>query len=115
LLGLPHAAYDVQASATEPGDLVVFYTDGVTEARSPDGQQLGEEFIHHLINLRQSGTTATIADACVDAAVEHAQSRLKDDVLVIAARCGGDGDDPIAQVVVTHRPVGDGGDDDDDT
>ena len=86
LLGLPDATYDVQVCDIMPDDLVVFYMDGVIEARSPDGHQLGEEFIYRLIAARQSDTARTIADACVDAAVEHARSRLSDDVLVIAAR-----------------------------
>ncbi len=93
LLGLPDAAHDVQVRDIKPGDLVVFYTDGVTEARSPDGHQLGEEFIYRLVGARQSDTAATIADACADAAIEHARSRLRDDVLVIAARRLGDGDE----------------------
>ena len=76
LLGLPHATYDVREFDILPGDLVVFYTDGVIEARSPDGHQLGEEFIHRLIAARQTEPAATIADACVNAAVEHARSRL---------------------------------------
>ncbi len=86
LLGLPHATYNVKLYDILPGDLVVFYTDGVTEARSPAGDQLGEEFIRRLIAARQTEPAATIADACVDAAVEQARSRLRDDVLVIVTR-----------------------------
>lgn len=86
LLGLPDAAYQVQVYDIVPGDLVVFYTDGVTEARSPDGNELGEEFIYRLIAARQAETVMTIADACADAAVEQARSRLRDDVLVVVAR-----------------------------
>jgi serine phosphatase RsbU (regulator of sigma subunit) len=93
-MGLPQATHDVRAYDILPGDLVVFYTDGVIEARSPDGHQLGEEFIYRLIAARQTEPAATIADACVDAAVEHARSRLTDDVLVIAARLRNDGDQP---------------------
>jgi serine phosphatase RsbU (regulator of sigma subunit) len=86
LLGVPQASFDVKVFDIIPDDLVVFYTDGVTEARSPDGQQLGEDFVHRLIIARRNEAAATIAGACVDAAIEHAQSRLSDDVLVIAAR-----------------------------
>ena len=94
LLGLPRATFDVTRYDMMPGDLVVFYTDGVIEVRSPDGHQLGEEFIYRLIAAREAEPAATIADACVDAAVEHARSRLSDDALVIAARRLSDGDDP---------------------
>lgn len=86
LLGIPGAAYEVKEFGIATDDVVVLYTDGVVEARSPDGRQLGDEFIHRLIGARQAEAAATIAGACVDAAVEHAGSRLTDDVLVIAAR-----------------------------
>ncbi len=86
LLGLREAQHGVAVFEVLPDDLVVLYTDGVTEARSPEGHQIGEEFIHRLIGARQAEAAATIAAACVDAAVGHARSRLNDDVLVIAAR-----------------------------
>ncbi len=86
LLGLTGATHDVSVYDVLPDDLVVFYTDGVIEARSPSGNQLGEEFLRRLISSRHNDTAGTIASACVDAAIEHSQSRLSDDVLVIAAR-----------------------------
>lgn len=86
LLGLTGATYDVSVYDVLPDDLVVFYTDGVIEARSPSGHQLGEEFLRRLISARHDDAASTIASACVDAAIEHCQSRLSDDVLVIAAR-----------------------------
>lgn len=86
LLGLRETRHTVIDVEILPDDLVVFYTDGVTEARSADGTELGEEFVHRLMVARQAESASTIADACVDAAIEHARSRLADDVLVIAAR-----------------------------
>ena len=86
LLGLPQTTHQVKVFGIIPGDLVVFYTDGVTEARSPDGHQLGDEFLHRLIAARQAEPAAAIAEACADAAIEHAQARLSDDVLVLVAR-----------------------------
>jgi len=40
---LPDADYDVNVLDLEPGDLVFFYTDGVTEARGEGRGQFGEE------------------------------------------------------------------------
>lgn len=86
LLGLADAIHHVRVIDILPDDLLVLFTDGVIEARSPGGPQLGKEFIHRVITARQADSPRSIADACVDAAIEHAQSRLSDDVLVIAAR-----------------------------
>ena len=94
LLGLPQAVYGVEVYDIEQGDLVVLYTDGVIEARSPDGDQLGEEFICRLIAAREAEPAATIANSCVDAALEHGRSRLSDDALVIVGRRLGDEDRP---------------------
>ena len=86
LLGLPDAIHHVRVIDIRPDDLVVLFTDGVIEARSPGGPQLGKEFVHRVITARQADTPRSIADACVDAAIGHTRSRLSDDVLVIAAR-----------------------------
>ena len=40
---LPDAAYFVQQAVLEPGSLLFMYTDGVTEARNPQGEMFGEE------------------------------------------------------------------------
>jgi len=44
VLGIfPDNAYEQGQIAIARGDRVVFYTDGITEARSPDGEEFGEE------------------------------------------------------------------------
>lgn len=111
LLGLREARHAVSVFDVLPDDLVVFYTDGVIEARSPEGDELGEEFVHRLISARQAEAAMAIADACVDAAVEHARSRLSDDVLVIAARrlrpdSGSEWPGPKTKSCAGPQPVG---------
>jgi phosphoserine phosphatase RsbU/P len=39
----PDSTYEQGEAAVEPGDRMVFYTDGITEARSPEGEEYGEE------------------------------------------------------------------------
>jgi sigma-B regulation protein RsbU (phosphoserine phosphatase) len=39
----PHFAFEERQVDLAPGDLIVFYTDGVTEARNPQGALFGEE------------------------------------------------------------------------
>jgi serine phosphatase RsbU (regulator of sigma subunit) len=42
-LGLDDPAIQIAQETLEPGDRVLFYTDGVTEARGPDRELFGEE------------------------------------------------------------------------
>lgn len=86
LLGIPVDHHDVRQVEIAPDDLVVIYTDGVVEARTADGRQLGEDIVHRLVVARRSEPVDAIAGALVDAALQHAESRLRDDALVIAAR-----------------------------
>ena len=39
----PDTAYEQGELPLEPGDRLLFYTDGITEAREPDGEEYGEE------------------------------------------------------------------------
>ena len=62
-LGLSHAAdptgpvdpIEVGCEQLEPGDRVLFYTDGVTEARSPDGDFFGRERLVDLVSRNLAG------------------------------------------------------------
>jgi phosphoserine phosphatase RsbU/P len=44
VLGIfPDNAYEQRTVAVSPGDRIIFYTDGITEARSAEGEEYGEE------------------------------------------------------------------------
>lgn len=53
------------------GDIIVFYSDGVTEHRNPEGQLFGEKRLRALLKKRQSGSgisvTAQLRDALLGA------------------------------------------------
>jgi len=38
---LEGSTYEFRTEATEPGDLVILYTDGITESRNPEGEEFG--------------------------------------------------------------------------
>jgi hypothetical protein len=69
----------------EPGDRIVFYTDGITEARSPAGREFGltrfTDFLirHHADNLPVPETLRRLVHAVVD--YHHGQ--LQDDAAVL--------------------------------
>lgn len=86
LFGLEGAAHDVRTVEVSRGDVVVVFTDGLIEVRDASGEQLDERQVHRVVTSREHDSAQTIADACVDLALQHADSRLRDDALVIAAR-----------------------------
>lgn len=67
-------------------DLIVVYTDGITEARAGRGPLLGDDAIRKRIRFHRLDPAQTIADSCIDAALAHAEQRLSDDALVVVLR-----------------------------
>lgn len=65
----------------EPGDCVLLYTDGVTEARAPDGSFFGEDRLADLIvrHLAAGLPAAETMRRVVHALLEHQDGRLTDD------------------------------------
>lgn len=81
----PHAGYTSREVPLEPGDLLVLYTDGLTEARA--GEQLfGEERVAGIIR-RDPGQDATaLCKSLLEAARDFAAEPLTDDVAILAIR-----------------------------
>jgi serine/threonine protein phosphatase PrpC len=65
----------------EPGDCVLLYTDGVTEARAPDGSFFGEQRLADLIirHLAAGLPAPETMRRVVRALLEHQNGRLTDD------------------------------------
>jgi sigma-B regulation protein RsbU (phosphoserine phosphatase) len=73
--------------ALEPGDCVVFYTDGVTEAFSPVDEMYGEERLHQTIREACMDNANTILDA-IDRSVSEfiGEYPRTDDLTLVAIR-----------------------------
>jgi sigma-B regulation protein RsbU (phosphoserine phosphatase) len=76
-----------QSAQLQPGDLVVFYTDGVTEAFNAAGDLYGESKLLEELALQSGQTAAATTDALLSSvrghAGEHPQS---DDITILALR-----------------------------
>jgi sigma-B regulation protein RsbU (phosphoserine phosphatase) len=57
------------AVSLEPGDSLVFYTDGVTEAFSVEGEMYGEESLHAVVRAADGGSAQAMLDT-IDGAVD---------------------------------------------
>jgi PAS domain S-box-containing protein len=76
-----------------PGDSLVFFTDGITEARNPAGDQFGDEALSEVLLANTDVDARTLANRVRRAAVEFCGGRLDDDVAIMVVRVPPDADD----------------------
>lgn len=69
----------------QPGDALLFYTDGVTESRRP-GAGLSEEALRALLAGRPGDSAEQIADAVEEAAVAAQPGGPRDDIALVCLR-----------------------------
>jgi serine phosphatase RsbU (regulator of sigma subunit) len=97
--GLGGALVEQAEEQLEPGDVVVFYSDGVVEGRSSDGASFGiERFVSAIEEAVASdwAPELTLRRAIADIAAFQ-QHRLRDDATILWLSWRPDGD-PVAQV-----------------
>lgn len=69
------------------GDVVVLYSDGITEAEDRDGVPFDEAGLERVMNRQWWEAASTLGRAVVKAVEEHAvETRLADDLTVLAVR-----------------------------
>ena len=81
------ATYEAAQLTLDPGDLLVAYSDGVTEAEDPTGVAFDEAGLRRVLEAHHARGLDHLGEAIVAAVVAHADSaRLADDLTVLAAR-----------------------------
>lgn len=104
LLGiLPDAMYQSSETTVRPGDVLVLYTDGITEARRDDGTLFGEQRLAAALASAASSTPEEIAGAVMRAVAEWAGGGQRDDRALAVIRFV-----PVpatALEALTHLPV----------
>jgi sigma-B regulation protein RsbU (phosphoserine phosphatase) len=82
-----------------PGDALVMYTDGITEARDGTGDMFGEERLIETLQELTGASAGGICDGIVYAARQFAGDRFSDDVAVVVLRVPADADaEPLNRV-----------------
>jgi sigma-B regulation protein RsbU (phosphoserine phosphatase) len=87
-LGLfEHAEYTAAETRLEPGDLLVFYSDGITEAEDPSGQPLEESGLELVLERHADKAPVAIAAEVLAAVQSHARrARFTDDLTILAVK-----------------------------
>lgn len=68
------------------GDLLVIYTDGVTEANNSSGEEFGENRLLETIRDHLAVPVHLILDAILTAALEFSGGEMRDDLTLVVAR-----------------------------
>jgi serine phosphatase RsbU (regulator of sigma subunit) len=78
-------SYTLGTEHLQPGDRLLFYTDGVTEARSPEGEFFGVDRLVDLLVRNFAGDLAApeTMRRVVRALLEHQRGRLDDDATLL--------------------------------
>jgi PAS domain S-box-containing protein len=70
----------------EPGNGLLVYTDGVPEARSEDGRELGIEPVVRLLSASAERVPDRVADDVMSLVEDHATGATRDDVALVVLR-----------------------------
>ena len=82
-----HAQYQAGQTVLGPGDVIIMYSDGVTEAENLDGQPFDEAGLQQVVDGRGWGSAKELGWATFEAVDEHSRERkLLDDLTVLVLR-----------------------------
>lgn len=80
------AAYKERMVEVRPGDVLVLYTDGVTEAMDASGDLFGDERLREVIRARRGEPATAIQRGIWDAVKAHRDGSLDDDMTIVVVK-----------------------------
>ena len=85
-LGLfPNAEYEEFTLSTRPGDLIVFFSDGIVDAQNAKGEMFGDERLAKVLQNELHPTAASAAQAILDAVTsfQSGTAHFDDETIVV--------------------------------
>ena len=79
-------ACDARELILGSGDLLVVFSDGVTEALDPGGQEFGEAGLLEVLQSHRDLPVAALLDAVIDAVLAFSAREQQDDLTLVVAR-----------------------------
>lgn len=83
----PEELCDLASENLMPGDVVVFYTDGVTEAENRLGEEFGMERLSAAVRRGPSLSAEDLMTNIYNAAAEFCSDAFGDDVTILVVKC----------------------------
>src|ERR1700730_3052400 len=84
VLGIfPNQSFALGTIRLEPGDRLVLFTDGVTEAGNTEGEEFGEERLVRLLNENRGASAKEIEKKILGAAAEFSRRNWQDDATLL--------------------------------
>jgi len=81
---MPIASYSEHEDRLEPGDLLLLYTDGLTEAEDPDEEEFGVERVSEVVSNLENPSAASACKTLLDAVEKHTCGKpLHDDATLL--------------------------------
>jgi serine phosphatase RsbU (regulator of sigma subunit)/catechol 2,3-dioxygenase-like lactoylglutathione lyase family enzyme len=78
---------EIEESQLFPGDTLALYTDGVTEAFSPNREEFGEERLVEALRRHRSLPPCELLSSIVEDVRRHSPHEQYDDITLIIAKC----------------------------
>jgi sigma-B regulation protein RsbU (phosphoserine phosphatase) len=86
----PGSSYDEVTLSLEPGDLFVFCSDGISEARDEPGREFGTARLLQAVERGSRGSARDLVDAVFASVMEfRGEAPLHDDMTAVAVKIGG--------------------------
>ena len=63
---LPSVTYDLRSQAISPGDILLLYTDGITESRNKDNEEFGVERLTAIIRKNKKTSAFDLTQTILD-------------------------------------------------
>jgi sigma-B regulation protein RsbU (phosphoserine phosphatase) len=79
----PDNAYEQAELPLRTGDRLVFYTDGITEARSPEGEEFGDERLEAIAREHRGLSVEALKERIMASVNEFTGSKFEDDATLI--------------------------------
>jgi sigma-B regulation protein RsbU (phosphoserine phosphatase) len=79
----PNQTFDLGSAQLAPGDRVILFTDGVTEANNPEGEEFGEARLLGLLEQNRASSAAELQEKILGAAAEFSGGHWHDDATLL--------------------------------